>query len=85
MLTYLARQAVAWYPLAVLVLVGAAIYSAVSGRWTWVALVVIVAVLSWFQILFLTWWIRAGEDNDIREGLRENPEVEPGEDGPEAT
>lgn len=85
MLTYLARQTVAFYPLAAAVLLGAAIYGAVTGRWAWVALVVIVAVLGWFQILFVTWWIRTGEDNDIRDWLRENPDFELGEDGPAGT
>jgi hypothetical protein len=81
MLSYLARQSVFFYPLSMGLAVVAAVYVVVTGRWTWLAVVIVVAVLSWFQYLFAKGWTRLEEDNDVRDWLRENPGYEPDEDG----
>ncbi|QGG40977.1 hypothetical protein [Aeromicrobium yanjiei] len=81
MLSYMARQSVFFYPLSVAALVVAAGYCAVTGRWGLVAGIVMLAVFSWFQHLIAQGWIRAGEDKDISEWLRQNPDYEPDSDG----
>ncbi len=80
-LSYLARQAAFFYPASVAVMFVAAVYLAVTGRWAWLAAVIILAVLNWFKFLFAEGWIRSGEDNDAREWLRQNPDYEPGDEG----
>lgn len=83
MLSYLARQLVALYPVTVGVMLLAGTYFAVSGRWGSVAFIVIAAVLAWFQHLFARWWIGVGEDNDVQEWLNNHPEHDTdGESGP---
>jgi len=81
-LSHLARQSAFFYPISVAVTVFAAGYCLVSGRWGWFAAVVILAVLNWFTYLFARGWVRSGEDNEIRVWIRENPDFEPGVDGP---
>lgn len=80
MLSCMARQSVFFYPVSVAVLVVAAAYCAVTGRWGMVAGIVMLAVFSWFQHLFAKGWIRSGEDKDISEWLRQHPDYEPGDD-----
>jgi hypothetical protein len=73
-LSYMARQTIAWSPLSLMVATATTVYLLVQGEWQWAVVIAAFAALGGLQFLFARWWIRTGEENDAREWLRRHPE-----------